>query len=102
MLLAVHDDPYQDLPDTEDGGAALHVFGGLDLLATAVLVLDAQRRVLHANPAAENLFEMSRKQLLDRTPMDLFGEAPGLCAAMGKAVASGASYTEQELELAVA
>ena len=29
---------------------------GLDLLATAVLLLDAQRRVEYANPAAENLF----------------------------------------------
>jgi two-component system nitrogen regulation sensor histidine kinase GlnL len=100
MFQAVHDAPFDpELPLTDEGGAPAYGFNGLDLLATAVLVLGPQRHVLHANPAAENLFEMSRKQLVDRTPQELFGDAPALCAAVSKAVASGASYTEQELEL---
>jgi len=32
---------------------------GLDLVATAVVVIDSDRRVRYANPAAENLFEFS-------------------------------------------
>lgn len=73
---------------------------GLDLLATAVLLLGGDGRVVYANPAAENLFELSRKQLVDHTPAELFADAPDLIAAMTKAVTSGATYTEQELELA--
>ena len=36
----------------------------LDLLATAVLLLDGRGRVVYANPAAENLFELSRQKLV--------------------------------------
>jgi len=74
---------------------------GLDLLATAVLLLDGERRVTFANPAAENLFEMSSAKLLGNTTREIFGDAPALAAAIDKAVISGASYTEQELELGV-
>ena len=74
---------------------------GLDLLATAVLMLDARRCVTFANPAAENLFELSRAKLVGNTTQELFGDAPALSAAIDKAVMSGASYTEQELELGV-
>jgi two-component system nitrogen regulation sensor histidine kinase GlnL len=76
-------------------------YSGLELLATAVLLLDRGGNVVFANPAAENLFELSRKKLVGHTPVQLFIEATGLMAAIGKARASGASYTEQELELAV-
>ena len=89
---------FGDIPDllSEDSSTA---YRGLDLLAAAVLLLDDAHRVVYGNPAAENLFEISRKQLIDRTPAELFGDATGLIAALAKAVASGASYTEQELEL---
>ena len=80
---------------------ATHGFTGLELLATAVLMIGNGGRVIYANPAAENLFEVSKKQLLEQTPADLFHDAGNLLAAIDKAVASGASYTEQELELAV-
>jgi len=76
-------------------------FAGLELLATAVLLLDRARRVTYANPAAENLFALSKKHLVGHRPDQVFSEAAGLSAAIGKAVAGGASYTEQELELAV-
>jgi len=78
---------------------ATEAYAGLELLATAVLVLGQDDRVVYANPAAENLFQLSQKQLVDRKPAEVFGEAAGLTAAIAKAVASGASYTEQELEL---
>ena len=39
-------------------------YAGLDLLATAVLLLDGTLRIRYANAAAENLFALSRKQML--------------------------------------
>ena len=72
---------------------------GLELLATAVLILRADRRIAYANPAAENLFEVSRAKLVGQMPQKVFGDCLTLCAAVDKAIATGASYTEQELEL---
>ncbi|MEO8537843.1 MAG: nitrogen regulation protein NR(II) [Betaproteobacteria bacterium] len=73
----------------------------LDLLATAVLTLDARRRVVYANPAAENLFELSRQKLLQQPLVEVFGPAVALERAIERATITGASYTEQELELGV-
>ena len=36
----------------------------LENLATAVLLLDEQSRIVYLNPAAEHLFEISRSTLL--------------------------------------
>jgi len=79
----------------------LSAYPGLELLATAVLLLDPSLRIVYANPAAENLFELSRRQLVGQATAALFADATGLVAAVGKARASGTSYTEQELELAI-
>jgi two-component system nitrogen regulation sensor histidine kinase GlnL len=72
-----------------------------DLLATAVLLLDAGGRIVHANPAAENLFELSRQKFVGHVLSDVFEPAVALAVAIEGARASGASYTGQELELAV-
>ena len=85
--------------DIDDAPAA---YPGLELLATAVLLVHSDRRIGYANPAAENLFEVSRAKLMGQRVNEIFGDAPALCAAINKAVTSGASYTEQELELGVA
>jgi two-component system nitrogen regulation sensor histidine kinase GlnL len=74
---------------------------GLEILATAVLLLDRDRKVVYANPAAENLFELSVRLLLGHTLPQVFADASGLDDAIAKAVAGGAAYTEQELELGV-
>ena len=76
-------------------------FAGLELLATAVLLLDRTRRITYANPAAENLFALSKKHLVGHRPVEVFTEASGLSTAIDKAVLGGATYTEQELELAL-
>jgi two-component system nitrogen regulation sensor histidine kinase GlnL len=75
---------------------------GLEMLATAVLMLDSSRRVTYANAAAENLFELAKKHLLGHRPDQIFADAQGLSTAIDKAVRGGATYTEQELEVAVA
>jgi two-component system nitrogen regulation sensor histidine kinase GlnL len=74
---------------------------GLDLLATAVLLLDDARCVVYANPAAENLFELSRTKFVRHTLDDVFGRRSPLASAIVHAHGTGASYTEQELELGV-
>jgi two-component system nitrogen regulation sensor histidine kinase GlnL len=80
---------------------AAATYTGLDLLAAAVLMLRSDGRVTYVNPAAENLFELSRPKFMGHTPRELFGECSALLAAIAKAVVSGASYTEQEIELGV-
>jgi two-component system, NtrC family, nitrogen regulation sensor histidine kinase GlnL len=77
-------------------------YPGLELLATAVLLLGPDRRVTYANPAAENLFELSRAKLVGHALAEVFSDAEALNAAMDKVLATGAAYAEQELELGVA
>ena len=83
--------------------AMLDVTGhaGLDLLATAVLMLHADRHVVYANPAAENLLETSRRRLVGSTPGGLFVDADPLEHAIARAALSGASYAVQEIVLDV-
>src|SRR5690349_21232323 len=71
----------------------------LEWLATAVLLQDDARRIVYANAAAENLFELSRRTFAGRTLSELFGDCPALEAAIDRAIATGASYTEQEVLL---
>src|SRR6188472_2787894 len=73
----------------------------VDLLATAVLLLDVGERIAHVNPAAENLFELSRQKFFGHALADVFEPASALAVAIERARASGASYTGQELELGV-
>jgi two-component system, NtrC family, nitrogen regulation sensor histidine kinase GlnL len=74
-------------------------YAGLELLATAAMLLTHNLQVSYANPAAENLFELSKRQLVGQPTRAIFGDAPALFQAIAKAQANGASYTEQELEL---
>ncbi|MEO8847743.1 MAG: nitrogen regulation protein NR(II) [Casimicrobiaceae bacterium] len=76
-------------------------FAGLELLTTSVLLLDERGAIVYGNPAAENLFEVSRSKLTGQTTRELFGESPALEAGIARAQRSGAAYTEQELELCV-
>ena len=55
----------------------------------------------YANPAAENLLELSRARIAGTPVTALFTDAGGLAHAIEHAIASGASYTEQEIELGV-
>ncbi|MGZ5203208.1 MAG: PAS domain-containing protein, partial [Telluria sp.] len=74
-------------------------FAGLDLLASSVLVADADGAVRYANPAAENLLETSVKQLTRsnlRTLFDNGDELAGLCA---EALAQRWSDRRQDLTL---
>ena len=74
---------------------------GLDLLATAVMLVDTAYAVRYMNPAAENLFEMSSRNVMGQ-PLDiLFSGTAELVGALDYARANNCSYTEHDLELGV-
>jgi two-component system nitrogen regulation sensor histidine kinase GlnL len=74
---------------------------GLDLLATAVVLVDAGLAVRYMNPAAENLFEMSSKNVAGQPLRELFTEIAVLEGAIDYARANNCSYTEHDVELGV-
>ena len=64
----------------------LHAFSGLDLLSSAVLLVDGKLIIRHLNPAAENLFAMSSRQLVGQALERLLGNPPELAAALENAL----------------
>src|SRR3970040_664009 len=74
---------------------------GLDLLATAVVVVDARLAVRYMNPAAENLFQTGSKNMAGQSLDKLFTDTAVLMTAIGHARATTASYTEHDIELEV-
>ncbi|WP_269531798.1 nitrogen regulation protein NR(II) [Chitinimonas sp. BJYL2] len=76
-------------------------FTGLDLLETAVIVLDAARVVRHLNPAAENLFELPARDAVGRPLSACFAEPGEINAALDAAERQNASVTEHDVALAV-
>jgi two-component system, NtrC family, nitrogen regulation sensor histidine kinase GlnL len=74
----------------------------LENLTTAVLVLDAELRVLHVNPAAEALFEQSWSRLANIRIDEFILGPEGLVQELGEALRSGRQYTEREKRLVLA
>ncbi|MFA7393083.1 MAG: nitrogen regulation protein NR(II), partial [Pigmentiphaga sp.] len=82
-----------------DGGRGSDL-PALDLLASAVLLLDADGAVRHANAAAENLFGLSRRQLMGNPAPALFVDGPTLMASLREGRDN--RFAEKGLPLAVA
>ncbi len=72
---------------------------GLDLLATAVMLVDSNLAVRYVNPAAENLFEFSSVSAIGTTLGRLFADDTVLAAAVGYARANNCGYTEHDIAL---
>ncbi len=68
-------------------------FSGLDLLSSAVVLVDAKLIIRHLNPAAENLFAVSSRQLLGHPLRRLMGEPPELVAALDNALKNNWGHT---------
>lgn len=77
-------------------------FTGLDLLSSAVILLDDQLRIRHLNPAAENLFAVSQRVCLGRPLAQLLGTPLALSAALDNALANQWSYTGHDIHILVA
>jgi two-component system nitrogen regulation sensor histidine kinase GlnL len=72
-------------------------YAGLELLATAVLALDADFRVQYANPAAENLLAVAARNLLGQHFPSLFAERAGLERALADALQARWDHASQGL-----
>ena len=73
--------------------------GAYDLLSTAVLLLDAQGRIAHANTAAEELFGSSRRLLAGQCAADLLGDDPTLRTRFMRAVSGRFGVLRQPLSV---
>ena len=71
----------------------------LEHLATAVILLDGEARVVYLNPAAEHLFDVSGKNLLGHPVQQAFTDTGQLTNAMQHAIRDNASYIEHDLTL---
>jgi len=75
------------------------LFPGLDLLASAAILVDEQLQIVYANPSAENLFAFSLKNVASQPLVQLFSDAGGLEASMQHVLVNHWSYTGQDLAL---
>ncbi len=71
-------------------------YSGLELLATAVVLLDERFTVIYANPAAENLLEIGARALAGQRFPVLFAEGPELEKALAQAVSASWDYATQD------
>lgn len=77
-------------------------YAGLELMATAVLVLDRQFQLVYANAAAENLFAFSRRNAQGMPLVRLIDDSNhdgGLFAHLAQAYASGTGFSESNLAI---
>lgn len=87
---------YARLPAIDENSA----FAGLDLLSSAVILLDEQQRIRHCNPAAENLFAMSQRTCIGWPLTQLLGAPPTLTTALDNALLNNWSYTGHDIVVA--
>ncbi len=71
----------------------------LEHLATAVILLDEESRIAYINPAAENLFDISDKNMHGLPLQQVFTHTEQLASAMQQAVQNNASFIEHDLTL---
>ena len=77
----------------------VHALGGLDLLPSAVVILDQNGRISFANPAAEIMLESSFKSLEQQRLADLFLNGEMLEAVFQQALAHQFADKRQDLTL---
>src|SRR5512134_828902 len=75
------------------------VYEGLDLLSTAVLLLDSKARIVHVNQAAELLFDASRKTLIGQPADRLLGDEVEMSQLIEDAKANAFGQRKQIMEL---
>lgn len=71
----------------------------LELLNTAVLLLDQQLKLVYLNPAAENLLEISRRQVTGQYWPDVVKAGAALVERLNETLEMQGPFTERELEL---
>lgn len=74
-------------------------FAGLDLLATAVLILDEDLRIRYANPAVEQMLQTGRRALTGQIFGGLFTDAQNLGARLRQALDEHRGFSDQAIAL---
>lgn len=74
-------------------------FAGLDLLSSAVILVDSGLSIRYLNAGAENLFAVSRRKVLGASLVKVLGEPVGLASALEGALRNNWSYTGQDLRV---
>jgi len=74
-------------------------FSGLDLLSSAVVLLDEAFVIRYMNAGAENLFAVSHRKLVGQPLTLLLGPSHGLETALVNALQTNWSYTGQDLKI---
>ena len=82
----------------ENPASLAQPFAGLDLLSSAVVVLDSQELIRYMNPAAENLFAASQRSWLGHPLAKLLGASKALSSALHSAFKNNWSYTAHNIE----
>lgn len=77
----------------------MHNLPTLEHLTTAVILLDEESRVAYLNPAAENLFGLSKTNLLGHPLQHAFTHTEQLFSTIQSALANHASHIEHDLTL---
>jgi two-component system nitrogen regulation sensor histidine kinase GlnL len=85
-------------PDSREP-AAVSAYAGLDLLSTAVLIVDAQGRIAWVNQSAEAMLDVSRRILQGQLARGLFSEAPVIDRVLDEACAHNLGLRRQVLSL---
>ena len=78
---------------------ASHAYVGLELLSTAILILDRHLAVMYANPAAENLFAFSLKSVAGHPLQKWLPGNTSLYAMLDQVRKFNAGFSENELTL---
>jgi len=84
------------------GEKVSRAFAGLDLLTTAVLLLDDDLRVTHANPAAETLLAQAARHLVGARIDRALPGNEAFFRRVAQAIDADAGFNENELTLEVA
>jgi two-component system nitrogen regulation sensor histidine kinase GlnL len=71
----------------------------LDFLNTAIILLDAESRIVYLNPATENLFGLSTNNLLNHPLQHAFAHTEQLFNTIKLALSENASHIEHDLIL---
>jgi two-component system nitrogen regulation sensor histidine kinase GlnL len=74
-------------------------YDALDLLSTAVLLLDGRARIVHVNQAAELLFETSRRTLIGQPGGRVIGDEADIRQLMADAESNAFGQRRQIMEL---
>lgn len=74
-------------------------FDGLELLTTAIVLVDADLVIRYVNPGAEHLFALSRRKLVGMPLSQVLGTSNSLAATLDSALRTQWSYTGHDLTI---